>query len=178
MLTVENNTKFDWANIEMMPCLRGNAMDTYYTVKVYAKLIEEIQKKNLENLYLNLISPLSVVFRDIEFEGMLIDTDKLAEIKDQLAQKIQEVESYLMSSPRIPEGTNLASNQQLCQVLFSLRKNKDKEWEVNDESGFGLYPFAYTTKDQPATNDETLMKMKELVDKEYVKRGFSGSEKV
>tara|TARA_R110000782_G_scaffold184388_2_gene274709 strand:+ start:79026 stop:79559 length:534 start_codon:yes stop_codon:yes gene_type:complete len=176
MLTVENNTKFDWANIEMMPCLRGNAMDTYYTVKVYAKLIEEIQEKSLENLYLNLISPLSVVFRDIEFEGMLIDTDKLVEIKAELEEKIREVKVFLMDSPRIPKDANLASNQQLCQILFSLVKNNEKDWEVNDEFGFGLYPFAYTSKGQPATNDESLMKMKELVDKEYVKRGLSGSK--
>ena len=35
MLTVRNGKKFDWANISLVDCVRGNAMDAHFTLKVF-----------------------------------------------------------------------------------------------------------------------------------------------
>jgi DNA polymerase I-like protein with 3'-5' exonuclease and polymerase domains len=143
---------------------------------VYGKLLKEVQEKKLEKLYEKLISPLSVVFRDIEYEGMLIDENKLQELKVQLGDMIVENRETLLKSDRVPPGMNLSSNEQLCLLLFSLQKDAEGEWVINDEYGFGLYPFEYTNKGQPSTNMETLTKIKSMVEEEYVKRGLSGKE--
>jgi DNA polymerase I-like protein with 3'-5' exonuclease and polymerase domains len=88
MLTVEGK-KFDWKNIPLIQCVEGNAKDTYATAKVYAKLLEEVRAKKLEKLYDKLISPLTVAFRDMEFEGLLIDEDKLNELDIELQKRLR-----------------------------------------------------------------------------------------
>ena len=92
MLTVDKSTKFDWKNIPFVQCSEGNAMDTYFTLKVYGRLLEELQGKGLETLYEKLISPLTIAFRDIEFDGLLIDEDKVASLKSELETKFEEAE--------------------------------------------------------------------------------------
>jgi DNA polymerase I-like protein with 3'-5' exonuclease and polymerase domains len=174
MLTVDKSTKFDWKNIPFVECADGNAMDTYFTVKVYSKLLEELQAKNLETLYEKLISPLTLAFRDIEFEGLLIDENKVAELKVELESKIEEAESALLASDRIPDDINLRSNQALCKVLFSMEKNKKTgEWDIDEDVGFGLYPFEWTKGGQPSTNQETLSKVESMITEEYVRRGLN-----
>lgn len=174
MLTVSESSKFDWKNISLADCAEGNAMDTYFTAKVYLKLIDEVRDKGLEKLYEKLISPLSVAFSEMELEGMLIDQEKLQEIKSDLTRKIEDVEADLKKSPLVPEEINLNSSQQLCKVLFSLVKNSEtKEYEVVDGVGFGLYPFEFTAKNQPSTSEETMTKLHSMVEAEYVKRGLN-----
>lgn len=177
MLTVEHANTFDWKNIPLKDCLDGNALDTYFTAKVYHRLLEDVQKKDLEYLYEKLISPLTSVFLDIEMRGILIDQDRLDEIDKELEGKIEEVEEELLSSPYIKEGTNLGSTNDLCKVLYSLDKVKnDKgvfDWLILEDEGFGLFPFKYTAKGAPSTNEEAIVAMAEMVEEEYVRRGLS-----
>lgn len=174
MLTVSDSSKFDWKNISLIDCSEGNAMDTYFTAKVFLKLFSELKDKGLENLYEKLISPLSIEFSIMELEGMLIDPEKLNELKGVLATKIAEVEGALKTSPLVPDEINLNSSQQLCKVLFSLEKNPDtKEYELVEGVGFGLYPFKMTSKNQPSTDEETMTKLHSMVESEYVRRGLN-----
>lgn len=171
MLTVDNNKKFDWANISLADCLKGNAMDAHYTAKIYAKLLEELQEKKLEKLYENLISPATVIFRDMEYDGILIDQEKLQQLKGNMEAKLGAIKSDMLSCNGLPSNPNFSSSQDLIKILYSLERDKEtKEWQVSNDFGFGLYPFSKTDKDQPQTNEETLVQLKELVDKEYLKR--------
>lgn len=180
MLTITNPTADYFKNISLKDCLDGNSADTHFTAKVYAKLLDEIQDKGLEKLYEKLISPLTTVFRDIELEGIDVDTDRLEELKLELKEDIEEARNHLMDSPLVPDDINLASNLDLSKILFSIEKDKDADgdavWNIIDDVGFGLYPFKYTGKGAPVTDAETLKKLHDMVEEEYVKRGLSGKE--
>jgi DNA polymerase I-like protein with 3'-5' exonuclease and polymerase domains len=174
MLTVEDAKKFDWKTIPLADCLKGNAMDTFYTIRVFHKLLDMLKEKKLDRLYERLISPSIPVFRDMEYEGLLIDTNKLAELKEKIKAKITLLEENLRKSKGLPPNSNLNSDQHLVRILFSLVKNKKtKEWDVDPEYGFGLYPFNITDAGQPQTNDETLVMLRDMIDEEYVKRGLN-----
>lgn len=180
MLTVSNPTADYFKNLSLKDCLDGNAADTHFTAKVYAKLLNELEQKNLVHLYENLISPLTTIFRDIELEGILIDTDRLEELKGELEQKIHEVKEVLMDSELIPPDINLSSNHDLCKIFFSVEKDKNEDgepvWNIIEDVGFGMFPFKYTGKGAPQTDEEVISKMHDMVEEEYVKRGLSGKK--
>ena len=173
MLTVDDNKNFDWKAISLKDCLEGNAMDTHYTGKIYFKLLEELRAKGLEKLYDKLISPATIVFRDLEYEGMLIDPIKLQQLKLQIETKITELTEKLNASEGIPPGANFNSSHDLVKILFSLEKNENKEWVINEQFGFGLYPTSKTSTGQPQTNVESMTELKDLVDKEFSRRGLN-----
>jgi DNA polymerase I-like protein with 3'-5' exonuclease and polymerase domains len=172
MLTVEGKN-FDWKNIPLLQCADGNAKDTYATAKVYSKLLEEVRQKGLEKLYDKLISPLSVAFRDMEFEGLLIDEDKLNELDKELQDKISNSDMALREAAGLESGTNLNSTHQLIKVIYSFEKNDDGEWIQVEDFGLGMYPFEFTKKGAPSTNEETLTKVKSMIEEEFISRGLS-----
>lgn len=178
MLKVEGKN-FDWKNIDLMQCLQGNALDAFYTLKVYTKLLEEIRKTGLEKLYDKLISPLTTVFRDIEYNGMDIDKNKLESLKKELLDKMETIKTKMVDSKYIPNNYKL-SGDNLIGILFSLvkgvdpnTKKKSKDWIINEDIGFGLYPVSRTESGQPCTAEEDMTKLKELVDREFLSRGLN-----
>jgi len=171
MLTVDGK-KFDWKNIPLMQCADGNAKDTYATAKVYAKLLDEVRQKKLEKLYEKLISPLTTAFRDMEYEGLLIDEDKLNELDVELEEKIRLADIALREAAGLGEEDNLNSTAQLVNIIYSFKKDEKGEWVQVDDFGLGLYPFDFTKKGAPSTNEETLTKVKIMVEEEYSRRGL------
>jgi len=171
MLTVEGK-KFDWKNIPLIQCVEGNAKDTYATAKVYAKLLEEVRQKKLEKLYDKLIAPLTIAFRDMEFEGLLIDEAKMNELDQQLQEKIKLADIALRAAAGLDEDANLNSTNQLVNIIYSFEKNDEGEWVQVDNFGLGLYPFEFTKKGAPSTNEETLTKVKAMVEEEFTARGL------
>ena len=172
MLTVEGKN-FDWKNIPLLQCAEGNAKDTYATAKVYVKLLDEVRQKGLEKLYDKLIAPLSVAFMDMEYEGLLIDEDKLNQLDSELQNKISSSDAALREAAGLESGTNLNSTNQLIKVIYSFEKNEEGEWIQVEDFGLGLYPFEFTKKGAPSTNEETLIKVKSMVEEEFVSRGLS-----
>lgn len=172
MLKVEG-VKFDWKNIPLGSCLEGNALDAYYTAKIYGKLLEEVQNKNLEKLYEKLISPISSVFAEMEYSGMYIDEVELEKLGKELEALIQSQKDLLLKSDRIPEGMKL-SGHDLLKILFSLEKDKDDKWEqITPNIGFGLYPLERTKTGQPATSEEVMDKISDMVTEEFIRRGLN-----
>tara|TARA_Y100000004_G_scaffold142665_1_gene162266 strand:+ start:851 stop:1375 length:525 start_codon:yes stop_codon:yes gene_type:complete len=171
MLTVEGKN-FDWKNIPLIQCADGNAKDTYATAKVYAKLLEEVRQKKLEKLYEKLIAPLTVAFLNMEYEGLLIDEDKMNELDVQLQEKIKLADTALRDAAGLEEGTNLNSTSQLVKVIYSFVKDEKGEWIQIEDFGLGLYPFEFTKKGAPSTNEETLSKVKSMVEEEFAARGL------
>lgn len=177
MLTVKNKKGFDWVNIPLGDCLRGNALDTYYTAKVFTRLYKELENSGLVNLYQNLISPLQKIFTEIEFEGLLISEEKLAELKKQLEHSIQEAQNEMIKGF---EGMNLGSARDLIKILFSMElkevqteNGKEKIWDINPDIGFGLYPVFMTDKDQPKTDEESLKAVRTMLEEESILRGLN-----
>lgn len=173
MLTKDNATKVDWTKIPILECMEGNALDAYYTVKIYNKLIEDVKTKRLEKLYDKLISPLTPILAEMEYEGLLIDTNKLADLKQQILTKLDQLKASFNTIDFIPSGVNFDSSHDLIKILYSLERDDKKEWQVSESYGFGLYPFSKTDKGQPQTNDETLVQLKDIVEKEYSRRGLN-----
>ena len=173
MLSVKNASKFDFKNIPLKDCVEGNAKDTDLTARVYAKLLEEVKEKGLEKLYEKLISPLSLVFRDMEFEGLLIDEAKLNQLDQELQEKIKHADADLRLAAGLEEGTNLNSTTQLINVIYSFFKDDEGKWMQSDDFGLKLYPFEFTKKGAPSTNEETLSKVKSMVEEEYISRGLN-----
>ena len=173
MLTKDNASKTDWVNIPLEECMQGNALDAYYTVKIFDKLLDELREKKLEKLYENLIAPVTPILAELEYEGLLIDTVALAKLKTEISEKLRTLEILMRQADFLPPDVNFDSSRDLIKVLYSIEKNEEKEWVVNDSYGFGLYPFSKTDKDQPQTNEETLIQLKDMVDKEFSRRGLN-----
>ena len=172
MLTVEGK-KFDWKNIPLNFCVEGNAKDTYGTARVYHKLLQELEERKLGKLYERLIAPLTMAFRDMEYEGLLIDQDKLEELGTQLDDRIEKAERALRDAADLDDEINLNSTKDLIKIIFSLeKKEKEKEYTVVEDFGLGLYPVQFTKKGAPSTNEETLVKVAELVAEEVAVRGL------
>ena len=67
----------------------------------------------------------------------------------------------------------MLTSHQLIKVIYSFDKNDDGEWVQVEDFGLGLYPFEFTKKGAPSTNEETLTKVKSMVEEEFVSRGLS-----
>ena len=137
MLT-KKSKDVDWVNIPLEECMHGNGMDSHYTSKIYHRLLEDLQEKKLVHLYENLISPLTTIFAEMEFNGIIIDQDELAKLKKEISEKLAKTEADLRSLPFVPPDINLNSNADQVKVLFSLvRDKKTKEWNIDESVGFG-----------------------------------------
>ena len=173
MLTAKQKKGFDWVNIPLGDCLRGNALDTFYTAKVFTRLYKELEDSGLVNLYQYLISPLQKIFAEIEFDGLLISEEKLAELKKQLEESLEKYKAKMLDGY---PGINLGSARDLIKIIYSLElreeEGKDPEWTILDDFGLGLYPPTRTDKDQPKTDEDSLKTLRTMLDEEAVKRGL------
>lgn len=117
--------------------------DADITLRLKAEFDPLLKENNLEKLFDEVENPLINVLADMEFEGIRIDTDSLAEMSILLEKESKEIENkvYQMAGVRF----NLASPKQLGEVLFDKLK---------------LDPKAKKTKTgQYATGEEVLSKL-------------------
>jgi len=172
MLTKENS-RVDWNNIDLAECLEGNAMDAYFTLKIFNLLDAKLDELGLNKLYKQLIEPITTIFLDMEYNGILIDKDELERLKGEMEAFLKSRIEEISKVPGYPKDANLASNDDLIKILYSLKKSEDgKDWILDETSGMGLYPTSRTDKGQPQTNEDTLTDLKALIDQEVVKRGL------
>lgn len=119
------------------------AEDADITLRLKGKLDSIIESKGLKKLFDEVENPLIRVLTDMEFEGVRIDTESLAELSVALDEESKEIEKrvYELAGVRF----NLASPKQLGEVLFEKLK---------------LDPKAKKTKSgQYATGEEILSKL-------------------
>ena len=55
-------------------------------------------------------------------------------------------------------------------------RDDDGQWIQVEDFGLGLYPFEFTKKNAPSTNEETLTKVKAMVEEEFTARGLKLEE--
>src|SRR5690606_33128057 len=117
--------------------------DADITLRLKKKLEPEIIKDNLEDLFQKIEVPLIPVLAAMEFEGIRVNMENLAELSMQLETEGRQIEQRVYELAG--EKFNLASPKQLGEILF----NK-----------LNLMPKAKKTKTgQFATGEEVLSKM-------------------
>lgn len=171
MLTVED-TNFDWKNINLVDCLEGNALDTYFTLKIFNHLKNELDKRNVSDVYAKILAPITRVFAEIEYHGLDISVEELEKLDKQLTEKLGEIVAELNSISG-DDSLNLGSTKDLTKLLYSCEKNPDTDEFSIINYGFGLYPPGRTDKGAPSTDVDTLKLLDDFLSEEVVKRGLN-----
>ena len=73
----QDGKKVDWANMPLPMMARGNALDAYFTLKIFKKLSRKIDELRMTNTYYKLIAPSINMFVGMEVDGMLISKEKV-----------------------------------------------------------------------------------------------------
>ena len=125
--------------------------------EVFAPMLSETES---EDLFYQVENPLATVLADMEFEGVGIDVDFLAEYSKDLGREIKEAEASVYRQAGVE--FNLASPNQLGDVLFEKMKLDDKAKK--------------TKTGQYATGEDVLQKLRskhEIIDSILVFREYS-----
>lgn len=159
MLTISNPKKFDWANINLLDCLEGNALDSYFTYKLYKVLLQSLDEQNINILLEKLISPLLSIFAEMELEGLDISENNLEILGKELKSLNITLEDDLYECKQVVNKDNLSSDKHMIEILYTR------------DSGFALYPPAYTKKkEQPSTSAPTIKLLLSQIDDELKRR--------
>ena len=159
MLTVRDGKNFDWANISLVDCVAGNAMDSHYTLKVFNVLQQKLKEMGVHKFYEKVLAPANTVFVEPEWEGLRVCPDKLKLVGKSLNDAIIDVHDSLYAFGQLDKEENLASTLDLRGIFYT------------KESGFGLYPPDKTEKGEPSVSKPTLDILLGQIKKELVSRG-------
>ncbi len=117
------------------------AEDADVTIQLYEKLSVEVEKNGLQKLYEEVEAPLIYVLGDMEWEGVRIDAEGLAEYGKELASELQKLDAEIREMAGEPE-LNVFSPKQLGEVLFDKLKisdnarttGKTKQYSTSEET--------------------------------------------
>ena len=158
MLTIDNPSKFDWANMELSDCCEGNAMDTYFTLKLFDLIMEKFEGQPVMNLIEKVVMPSLETFAEMEYNGLDVDTGTLDSVGKQLRSTNIDEEDFLYTCKSVTKTDNLSSNNDLIEILYTR------------ENGMELYPPDKTTKGKPSVSAPTLKLLLEHIDAELESR--------
>ena len=164
MLSVKNNKTFDWAGMSLDDCIRGNALDAHYTLRIYDKLLALIEEKGSDKTMENLMVPLSESFAQVEYNGMRISRDAIDGVGEKLQEQMDVLYAQLYSHPALApseEGgdpPNIKSTVDMVEILY-------------DSDRFGLYPPKVTNKGKASTDKESINSLIALIEEELERRG-------
>jgi len=158
MLTIQNPKKFDWKNMPLSDCCEGNAMDSYFTLKLFNLICEKMEGGSMFKLIEEIMMPSLEVFAEMEYNGMDIDTDVLDSVGKQLRSKNMDEEDDLYTCKGVVKTDNLSSNNDLIEILYTR------------EEGMGLYPPDKTEKGSPSVSAPTLKLLLEHIEEELQAR--------
>jgi DNA polymerase I-like protein with 3'-5' exonuclease and polymerase domains len=157
MLTIQNPRRFDWKNISLVDCCEGNAMDSYFTLKLFNLICEKLDSKAMHILE-DIFCEANSIFAEIEYEGLAVDRDKLKKVGKHLKDKNIDDNDSLYSFPQVKKTDNLSSTKDLIEILYTR------------EDGFGVYPPDRTNKGAPSVSAPTLTILMDFVNEELNKR--------
>jgi len=159
MLTIDNPKKFDWANMDLSDCCEGNAMDTYFTLKLFDLIMEKLGEEPVMKLIENIVMPSLETFAEMEYNGLDVDLDTLGCVGNQLRSTNMDEEDFLYSCRGVIKTDNLSSNNDLIEILYTR------------DGGVGLYPPDKTAKGKPSVSAPTLKLLLQHIDEELERRG-------
>jgi DNA polymerase-1 len=137
------------------------AEDADVTLQLRKILFDELDKSGLRKLYEEVEAPLVYVLGDMEWEGVRIDAQGLAEYGKELTVELQKLEQEIQEIAGEP-ALNVFSPKQLGEVLFDKLKISDNARTTGK------------TK-QYSTSEETLMALRDkhpVIDKVLELRGL------
>ena len=158
MLTIDNPSKFDWANMSLSDCCEGNAMDSYFTLKLFDLVEEKLQELEVLPFVEKVLSDSLETFADMEYEGLLVSKDRHAVLRKELNELTLNQEDSLYFFDQINKLDNLSSNHDLIDIFY-LR-----------EGGFEFYPPDKTAKGSPSVSAPTLKLLLEQINEELERR--------
>lgn len=94
--------------------LNGNSCA--FLIQLYFALLKILQNSKALYLYCEIDLPLCYVLFDMETTGVVIDSDRLKELSNELGQRAKDLETQVLSLSG--KNFNLASAKQLGEVLF------------------------------------------------------------
>ena len=159
MLTIHNPKTFDWANMPLVDCCEGNAMDVYFTLKLYNKVSFMLEGLGMKDISEKVLMPSLEVFAKMEREGLLVSEDRLTTVGKTLSDRNIDNEDSLYAFDSVKKTDNLSSNNDLIEILYTR------------EGGMEMYPPDKTSKGKPSVSAPTLKLLLELVEGELKKRG-------
>lgn len=181
MLTVTNPSHINWSEMSLAQMAKGNALDSYFTLKCYEVLYEKLDKLKMVKTYEEIMAPASLFLVNMEVDGLTISESQLKVLGKELKNKIIETEELLYSYPEVKKDSNMGSANDMIRIFFSLDKfigtEGQKDWLINPEWGFGLYPPVFTDKKQPSTSYEALDMLLTQIKDEIDRRGLHGKKK-
>ena len=90
--------------------------DVDATLRLWHKFSEKMKILNLWHLFSNLEMPLLLLLVDMERTGVFINSDSLADLREEVEQKINETKTKIFELAG--EQFNISSPKQLGQILF------------------------------------------------------------
>lgn len=133
--------------------------DADITLKLRNILAKELKTNNLEKLFNDIEAPLIYVLADMEWSGVRLDLDKLADLSKELNIELINIEKEIIDMAGIDFNVN--SPKQIGEVLFDKLKISTKAKK--------------TKTGQYSTNEEELQKLKDthpIIDKILDQRGL------
>lgn len=158
MLTVTNPKTFDWSSMPLLDCAKGNALDSYFTLKLFHCLLEIMEEEGSDKLYEHLMSPITPVFVDMEYAGINISREALQKVGKELRDTNINGEDSLYDHENLGITDNLASGKDMVGIFYTR------------EDGFGLYPPDKTSKGNPSVSAPTLKILLGQIEEELAKR--------
>tara|TARA_R110000737_G_scaffold36331_1_gene55702 strand:- start:3277 stop:3762 length:486 start_codon:yes stop_codon:yes gene_type:complete len=161
MLTVKDPSKTDWRNMPLGDLCEGNATDTYFTMKIYEKLMDEMEGDPVMGLVNRVLMRVIARFAKVEYLGLDVDVTKLDFIGRSIDDVNMTIEDRLYDLPSVKPKDKM-SGKELLEVMY-LR-----------EGALELYPAGTTDTNAPSTAEPVLTKMLEFIDEELEKRSKNG----
>lgn len=113
--------------------------DADITLQLYEILWKEIEKNSLVELYENIEEPLIPVLVDMEYYGIMVDSDMLGEYAKELQNEIDNLEINIKKATNCND-ININSPKQLGELLFDRlkiidnpKKTKTKQYKTDEE---------------------------------------------
>jgi len=158
MLTVTNSASFDWAGQSLHDCAKGNAMDSYFTLKLLKVYKEKLEDLGLNKITYELISPLLPIFSEMEVKGLNVSQANLKSVGDKLQKNNISLHDGLYKHKQVRKTDNVTSNEDQIDILFGR------------VGGFELYPPVYTDGNKPSVAKECLDTLLQQIEEELESR--------
>ena len=139
-------------------CCEGNAMDSYFTLKLFNLICEKMEGEPMFKLIREVMMPSLEIFSEIEYNGMDVDPSVLDDVGKSLRSKNMNEEDFLYTCDGIMKTDNLASNADLIEILYTR------------EGAMEMYPPDKTAKGKPSVSAPTLKLLLEHVEEELSNR--------
>ena len=139
-------------------CCEGNAMDSYFTLKLFNLICEKMEGEPMFKLIEEIMMPSLEIFSEIEYNGMDVDPSVLGDVGKNLRSKNMNEEDFLYTCKGINKTDNLSSNGDLIEILYTR------------EGSMEMYPPDKTAKGKPSLSAPTLKLLLEHVEEELSNR--------